>query len=295
LTEQTQGVRLEVIVVDNASADGAPDMVARDFPHVLLIRNLENRGFARANNQALRIARGRYVLFLNNDTRVPPGTIKCLMEYLQAHPEIGVVGPRLRDGQGHVQVSYRPRPTVATLLHRMSLFRWTRLFRSAYRAYRRHEFDPEHTCAVDVLMGAAVLARRDHFLVWGAWDEDFTFGGEDMELSFRVNRHAPVMFYPDAEVIHFGRASTRQHIRFASLQIAIGMVQYLRKTGTPAVQVWLYKLAKTLDAPLELTLKWGEYLLRRWRGQHKKAEQSLNIVRSLGHFLTRGLIPFWRA
>jgi len=295
LTDEAQGVRLEVIVVDNASADGAADMVMQEFPVVHLIHNPENRGFARASNQAGRHARGRYVFFLNNDTRVPPGTIRKLVEYLNANGDVGMVGPRLRDAEGNIQVSCRPRPTVATLLHRTCLLRWTGLLRSGYLDYRRREFDPETTRAVDVLMGAAVMMARARFLAWSGWDEDFTFGGEDMELSFRVNRGARVMFYPHAEIIHFGRASTRQHIRFASLHIAIGLVQYLRKAGTSRAGIWLYKLVQTLDAPVSLVMKTAEYILRRLRGQHRKAEKSLNTMLALRHFLVRGLVAFWRA
>src|SRR5262245_27960898 len=127
LHDRPQGAAVETVVVDNGSADGAAEMVEREFPEVVLIRNAENVGFARANNQAARRARGRYLFFLNNDTVVPPGALRRLVDYAEAHPEVGMVGPRLRDGQGRVQVSYRRRPTMATLLHRTSLLRWTGL------------------------------------------------------------------------------------------------------------------------------------------------------------------------
>jgi N-acetylglucosaminyl-diphospho-decaprenol L-rhamnosyltransferase len=295
LTDDRQGVRLETIVVDNASTDGAAGMVVREFPRVDLIRNATNTGFSRANNQAAARARGRYLFFLNNDTLVPPGTLRRLLDYLEAHPEVGMVGPRLRDGQGNIQVSFRPRPTVATLLHKTALFRWTGMFRSAYQAYRRREFDPQTTRAVDVLMGAAVLVDRERFLAWGGWDEDFTFGGEDMELSYRINRQAAVVFYPGAEIVHFGRSSTRKNIRFASVNIAIGLVQYLRKTGCSRPGIWAFKLAMTLDTPLQFLVKGSQFLIRRLLRQKKKAEQSLLALRALGNFLTHGLLHFWKA
>ncbi|HMF15755.1 MAG TPA: glycosyltransferase family 2 protein [Gemmataceae bacterium] len=295
LTDELQEVRLETIVVDNASTDGAADMVAREFPHVTLIRNTNNTGFSKANNQAVAKARGQYLFFLNNDTLVPPGTLRHLVDFLEAHPEAGMVGPRLRDGEGNIQVSYRPRPTVATLLHRTSLFRWTGLFRSAYQAYRRREFDPATTAAVDVLMGAAVLVNRKRFLAWGGWDEDFTFGGEDMELSYRVNQQAAVVFYPGAEVVHYGRSSTRQNFHFASLNIAIGLVQYLRKTGSSRPGVWAFKLAVTLDAPLQVLVKGSQFLIRRMLGRRKSARKSLLAAQAPGHFLARGLVRFWKA
>src|SRR5262249_45095322 len=161
--------------------------------------------------QAARRARGRFLLFLNNDTIVPPGTLRELVDYLVAHPEVGMVGPRLRGAEGDVQVSCRPRPTLTTFLHHTFLFRWLGLGRRAYHAYRRQGADPDATQPVDVLMGAAVMLDRERFLAWGGWDEDFTFGGEDLELSHRVNQQGSVVYYPLAEIIHYGRVSTRAH------------------------------------------------------------------------------------
>src|SRR5947208_15410097 len=91
LHDQPQGVRLETVVADNASADGAADMVARDFPEVVLVRNAANRGFAVANNQAAERARGRYLFFLNNDTVVPAGAVRRLVAFADANPGVRMV------------------------------------------------------------------------------------------------------------------------------------------------------------------------------------------------------------
>jgi GT2 family glycosyltransferase len=295
LHDRPQGLSVETVVVDNASADGAADMVEREFPEVVLIRNATNVGFARANNQAARRARGRYLFFLNNDTVVPPGALRRLVDYADAHPEVGMVGPRLRDGQGRFQVSYRQRPNLATLLHRTSLLRWTGLLRGAYRSYRREDFDPHTTRPVEVLMGAAVLLPRARFFGCGGWDEDYAFGGEDLDLSLRVSREAQVVFLPEVEVTHYGRVSTRQHIGFASAQMMVGFARYLRKSGSSRAGLLLYKLAVTLDAPLQLGSKAAQYLWRRLRGRRKEAHKSLLACRGLAHFLLRGLPTFWRA
>jgi len=287
-------MRLETIVVDNASADGAADMVDREFPGVRLVRNRENRGFARANNQAAAQAQGRHLFFLNNDTRLPPGALSRLVDYLETHPEVGIVGPRLRDGDGHVQISYRPRPSLGALLHRTCLFRWTGLFRKSYQRYRRWHFDAERVQPVEVLMGAAMLVRRDRFRQLGGWDEDFRFGGEDLELCYRVNQQAPVVYYPEVEITHFGRASTRQN-PLATTHIAAGLVQYLRKTGCSRTGILCFKLAVTLDAPLQLVGKYVQYTWRRLLGKRNKAEQSRVVAQGLARFLTRGLISFWKA
>lgn len=295
LTDQAQGVRLETIVVDNGSHDGATDMVRREFPHVHLLCNADNLGYARANNQAASQARGRYLFFLNNDTRLPAGALRSLVEFLDCNPQVGMVGPRLRDDEGQVQVSYRPRPTMTALLHRTFLFRCTGFFRRAYLNYRRLHFDPSTTQRVDVLMGAAVLIRRDRFFDLGGWDEDFQFGGEDMELSYRVNRQAPVVYYPEVEITHLGRASAKQNCVFVTIAVATGLVKYVRKTGCSPAGVGFLKIAYTLDIPLQLlecTLQYG--WRRLWR-RHAKAEQSLRAVRGLTGFLCHGLLPFWKA
>jgi N-acetylglucosaminyl-diphospho-decaprenol L-rhamnosyltransferase len=294
LREQPLGLRIETIVADNASTDGAADMVEREFPEVILHRNATNVGFARANNQAALKAHGRYLLFLNNDTFVPPGALRRLVDYAEAHPEVGMVGPRLRDGRGQPQVSYRQRPTAGTLLHRTSLLRWTGLLRGAYRRYRRQDFDAETTRRVEVLMGAAVLLPKHIFFSCGGWDEDFSFGGEDLDLSTRVGQRYQIVYHPAVEITHFGRVSTRQHIGYASSNMAIGFLRYLRKSGYSWPMLTFYKLVVTLDAPVQVTGKGVQYLWRRLRGRRLKAEKSLLAMRGQAYFLLRGLPAFWR-
>jgi GT2 family glycosyltransferase len=295
LNSQLHGVQLETIVVDNGSTDGAADMVAREFPEVLLIRNDSNLGFAQASNQAAERARGRYLFFLNNDTIVPAGAVRRLLEFAEEHPEIGMLGPLLRDCHGWPQVSYRVHPTATTLLHRLSLFRWTGLLRQRYLRYRRRAFDPTTTRPVEILMGAALFMPQAVFFAAGRWDEHYQFGGEDLDLSFQVRRHMPIMYYPEVEIIHHGRMSTRQHIGHASTQIMIGLARYLRRTGCPGPVLAAYKLVVLLDTPVQLIEKYLQYLWRRLLGRKNKAQKSWLAFRGLWHFLTNGLGPFLRA
>jgi GT2 family glycosyltransferase len=295
LHDQPQGVRLETVVVDNASADGAADMVARDFPEVVLVRNAANRGFAVANNQAAQRARGRYLFFLNNDTVVPAGAVRRLVAFADANPAVGMIGPRLRYPNGRLQISYRRAPTVAALLHRTTLLRWTGLFRRAYRRYRRRSFDGAAQRPVDVLMGAAVFLPRDLFFACGRWDEDYPFGGEDLDLSRRVNARRRVVYLPSVEVTHHGRMSSRLNAGYAEPNVEIGYVQYLRKAGTRPAVLLFYKLVVTCDAPLHLASKCVQYLARRARGRADKAAKSALALHGLWNFLARGLGRFWKA
>ncbi len=294
LLDYKQGVCLEVIVVDNASTDGAADMVERDFPEVILVRNATNVGFACANNQASRRAQGKYLFFLNNDTLIPAEALGQLLDFALAHPEAGIVGPRLCDAAGRTQVSYRLEPTLATLLHRTALLRWTGLLRGAYRRYRRNDFRTETTRPVEVLMGAAMLIPRAVFLNVGGWDEAFTFGGEDIDLSTRIRRNRQVIYYPDVEIVHYGRVSTRQHIGFASSHMNIGFLRFLRKNGSGRFALIFYKLVVTLDLPIQIAAKWAQFTLRRLQGQHVKAAKTRLALRGLTHFLRHGLAAFWR-
>ncbi len=294
LYDQPQGVSFEVVVVDNASSDGAADAVRDEFPQATLVRNADNRGFARANNQAAAVARGRYLFFLNNDTVVPPFALQRFLDFARANPWVGMVGPRLRGAEGY-QISYRRRPTLAALLHRVSVLRWTGLFRRAYYDYRRETFEPEGVRPVEVLMGAAVFLPRTVFEDSGRWDEAYRFGGEDLDLSTQVGRRKPLVYVGDVEIFHHGRVSSRKNIAFSAPNVAIGYVHYFRKAGVSDRALFVYKLLVTLDAPLQIVAKSTQAGWRMLTGRRRKAAKSWLAARGLWSFLRRELVRFWKA
>jgi N-acetylglucosaminyl-diphospho-decaprenol L-rhamnosyltransferase len=295
LFDNPQGVRFEVVVADNASTDGAAEMVAAEFPQVVLIRNARNLGFAVASNQAAARARGRVLVFLNNDTEVPAHTLRRLLDHATANPAAGMLGPRLREPDGSVQISYRRRPTIAALLHKLTIFRWTGLFRKAHCEYRRGTYQPDGVRPVEVLLGSAVFLSREVFEEVGRWDERYRFGVEDIDLSTQVNRSRPVLFVGDVEVIHHGRASSRANVGYVAPSVATGYVQFLRKAGSGRWPLFWYKLATTFDAPVQLAYKAVEALARRVAGQRHDATRSWASVRGTWAFLRHELIRFWRA
>lgn len=295
LFEQDQGVPFEVIVVDNASTDGAVEMVEDRFPQVRLIRNAANLGFSKANNQAADVAGGQYLFFLNNDTIVPEGTLADFVRFTTENPTAGMVGPRLRGGDGECQISYRRKPTLAALLHRVSLLRWTGLFRNAYYDYRRNTFNPDGVHTVEALMGAAVFLPRDAFESSGRWDENYRFGGEDLDLSAQVGRNRPVIYVGSVEIVHFGRVASRANVGFATPNVAIGYVHYFRKNGVRPSHLRVYKALVTLDAPLQCAAKAVQAGVRWIRSDRDRAAKSWLAAKGLWRFLTRELVRFWRA
>lgn len=295
LFARPQGVSFEVIVADNASTDGAAEMVEAEFPRVHLIRNRTNFGFSIANNQAANLARGGYLFFLNNDTIVPPNTLGQFVEFHKQNPDAGMVGPRLRGVDGCNQISYRKKPTLAALLHRISFLRWTGLFRRAYNEYRRNSFNPDGVHTVEVLMGAAVFLPRAAFDASGRWDENYRFGGEDLDLSTQVGRNHRVVYAGSVEIVHYGRVASRANVTFAAPNVAIGYVRYFRKAGASRGGLLFYKLCVTLDAPLQLVGKLLQASVRAIAGDPERGQKSLLAARGLVQFMGQELLRFWRA
>jgi N-acetylglucosaminyl-diphospho-decaprenol L-rhamnosyltransferase len=202
---------IEIIVVDNASSDGSVTMVEEAFPEVVLICNPRNLGFARANNQALRVARGAYVLLLNSDTIIKQGGLwEAWLAFMDSHPYAGASGCRLIYPDGSHQVGdagFRPDPTTtcnyALFLTHLSPSRFNGLFLS----YRKLSAPLE----VDWVCGAALLVRASILDQVGLLDEKHFMYAEDVEWGCRIKSQGFAVYYlPHLEIIHLQGASTRK-------------------------------------------------------------------------------------
>ena len=206
------GIRVEVFVVDNASVDGSVEMVRRLFPWVRLIANTDNRGFSKANNQALGIAEGRYSLLLNPDTVLQEDTLhKCLV-FMDAHPDAGGLGVRMLDGKGaFLPESKRGLPTPAVSFYK--IFGLSALFPESkvFGRYHLGFLDEHHTHEIDVLSGAFMLMRREALQKAGLLDERFFMYGEDIDLSYRLQLAGYKNYYlPETRIIHYKGESTKR-------------------------------------------------------------------------------------
>ncbi|MEJ5264741.1 MAG: glycosyltransferase [Bacteroidales bacterium] len=205
-------IAAEVLVVDNHSVDGSCAMVREKFPWVHLIANQENVGFSRANNQAIRIARGEYVLLLNPDTVVQEDTfVKCI-EFMDAHPEGGALGVKMIDGKGHfLPESKRALPTPWVAFYK--IFGLSRLFPKSRTFGRYHltYLNPDQIHEVEILSGAFMFIRRKVLDEIGLLDETFFMYGEDIDLSYRIIQAGYKNYYfPHTSIIHYKGESTKK-------------------------------------------------------------------------------------
>jgi GT2 family glycosyltransferase len=207
-----EGIPGEVIVVDNNSVDGSVGEIRSKFPWVNLIENRDNVGFSRANNQAIRISKGRYVLLLNPDTVVVEDTFKKCIAFMDAHPDAGAVGVKMINGKGvFLPESKRSLPTPMVSFYKMfglsSLFPRSRRFGKYHLGY----LNPDETHRVDVLAGAFMFLRRETLDKTGLLDEDFFMYGEDIDLSYRISQAGyNNYYYPGTTIIHYKGESTKK-------------------------------------------------------------------------------------
>ena len=215
LHEAPPEVTHDIVVVDNASFDGSPAMVRECWPRVRVIDAGGNLGFARANNLGIRATRSDLVLLLNSDTVVPPGAIDRLVADLRAHPEAGIVGPRLVDGEGRPEISYgRMISPFNELRQKLAgrLYDWG--FGPARRAVEHRLGRPQD---VDWVSGACLLVHRADAEAAGLMDERFFLYTEDVDFCASVRALGRVVrFTPASEIVHLRGRSRRHDPRAAS-------------------------------------------------------------------------------
>jgi GT2 family glycosyltransferase len=220
---------LEVIVVDNASSDGSLEMLRTEFSHVTLIANSENRGFPAGNNQGLAAARGRFVMALNPDTEIVGDALRRVVAHLEAHPEVGALGPQLLNPDGSVQSSRRRFPTFVTALFEST---WLQGI-APRRVLRRYTMDdvPDDTVhEVDWVTGACIGVRREVLETVGVFDEDFFMYSEELDWCRRIQAAGwKIVYLPEAKVIHHAGKSSEQAVAARHIHFQASKVRYFRK------------------------------------------------------------------
>lgn len=218
----------EVFVVDNASSDGSAQLILSAFPEVYLIANPENVGFVRANNQALTHTKGRYVLLLNSDTQVLPGSLDQAVQFMNKRPNAGIVGVRLLNPDGSFQASYTPFPTLWSELLVLSTM-GRRLFRPTFPSYGPQvEAGPRNIKGY--VEGAFLMARSQAMEQIGDLDEDIFMYAEDVDWCYRFYQAGwEVWYLPQVRIVHYGGQSSKKRPGRMEAELYRSRIYFFRK------------------------------------------------------------------
>lgn len=250
-----ENIKLEIIVVDNASSDDSTTLIQNKFPEVRLIANKENLGFGKANNQGIREAKGKYILLLNPDTVIQENTLSTCIQFMDAHADTGALGVRMIDGKGNfLPESKRSVPTPFVAFCKMSglstLFPKSKTFSKYHLGYLSENENHE----VEVLSGAFMFFRGDLLKTIGGFDEDYFMYGEDIELSYQVLKQGYKNYYlADTSIIHYKGESTKKGSLNYVKMFYEAMLIFARKHFTSS-QVSVYALAIQLAIYLRAIL-----------------------------------------
>ncbi|MFH1171100.1 MAG: glycosyltransferase family 2 protein [bacterium] len=255
------GITKEILVVENASRDGSADMVREKFSDVVLIVNKENRGFARANNQGIRRARGRHILLLNPDTEVHAGTLATTVRTLDEHREIGILGCSIFGKDGVRQHSVRRDPTLSSqllILLKMHVF-FPKL--SALQRYFAVDFSYTHAEDVEQVMGAFLAFPAQLIERIGLLDEGFFLWFEEVDYCRRTRASGlRVRFDPMITITHAGGESFGQLLSIEQqLLFNRSLLRYFHKQHSPLAFALL-----ALLTPLSILLAALEPIVKRW-------------------------------
>lgn len=204
----------EITVVDNGSTDGSPDLAKKDFPDVKLITNLQNLGFAKANNLALREACGEFILLLNSDTVVGKDTLPGMVKFMDKNPKVGVATCRVELPDGKLDLAcHRGFPTpwasLTYFLGLEKLFPKSKIFSQYHQTYK----DLNEIHEIDSPTGAFYLVRHEAVDQVGMLDEDYFMYGEDLDWSFRIKQAGwEIIYVPGVKITHLKKQSGRENV-----------------------------------------------------------------------------------
>ena len=204
IEKATKNLSSEIIVIDNASDDGSVDIIKQKFPTVKLIENKNNIGFGSANNQGLKIAQGKYILFINPDCIVSENTFDKMISFFNEHPDCGLAGCKILNSDGSLQLACRrsfpgPWTSFTKVTGLSNLFPGSRIF----ARYNLTYLDENRIHEVDAVSGSFMMIKRDAYEKVGGFDDQFFMYGEDLDLCYRVQKAGFKVYYvPDTQIIH---------------------------------------------------------------------------------------------
>jgi GT2 family glycosyltransferase len=275
--DTTSDLNFEVIVVDNASADGSVEMVCQDFPQVQVIANAENVGFVRANNQAIARCQGRYVLLLNSDTQVLPGSLEKTIQFMDEHPSAGIAGVQLLNPDGSFQASYTPLPTLwREFLILSGLGRW--LIRSAFPSCGP-QTEKGAQKIKGYVEGAYLMARREAVEQVGGLDERIFMYAEEVDWCYRFHQDGWEIWYlPQAPIIHYGGQSSKKQRGRMEAELYRSRVYFFNKHYGKGAAFCLKVLIYAMTLPKMLIHELLRYVTKGRKGRTVTSWQELHLA-----------------
>ena len=249
----------EITVVDNGSRDGSPSMLRERFPGVRLIANIENEGFARATNQALRESKGRYLLLLNSDTRLIDASLQDMLSFMDEHQDVGATGGCLLNSNLTIQVYPTALPSLwQHVAQMMGLNRWSL---SNHMTSRDLSSGPRE---VERLKGACLMVRHEVVSEVGLLDEDLFLYSEEDDWCLRIREAGwKVVYLPEVRVVHHGRASVDQIAEEMFLQLHRSKIAFYRKHRGP-VKTFALKCILFVGNWAHLAIAGVRYIIGGW-------------------------------
>lgn len=279
--KNTKNCTFEIILIDNASTDGSPELVEEKYPAVKVIRNAENLGFAKANNMGIMRSGGRYVCLINSDAIALEGCLEGMCKHMDENPDIGVLGPKVFNADGSLQLTCRQFPTLWRNICRAlafdKFFPKSALLGSHFLTSRSHDKAQE----VDYLSGCFMMARRRAIDQVGLLDDGFFFYAEDKDWCKRFwDCQWKVEYFPDAEAIHYlYGSSSSEPVRFYLLEIKANLRYYnkhhtsLAKAGFISITL-LHQMVRIIGSSFNYIIK-----------PSRRASSKINIKRSFACLL----------
>lgn len=290
--KETKKYTFDIWVVDNNSPDGSADMVKTEFPHVKLIANKENKGFAPANNQAIKSANAKSLLLLNPDTIVKENAIDKMLGYLFANKETGILTCKLLNGNGSLQKSANNFFSLWSSLFENRFFEevLSRLNLSGKRFMKF--WDHNSIREIDWARGAVLLFTKEVLDKVGLLDEQFYIYAEEMDFYYRVKKAGfKTVFIPDAQIIHFGKSSSRQRRAEMFIQNYKSFYLFLRKHYNNRTY-YLYRIRTHIFLFLWLLRYSFEQLFfyKSDKGIEAKTQKSIYLSIIKWHFSKKGIL-----